>query len=300
MIFIPALSFAVAALETWFLVGFLRKRQIFDIPNSRSNHKTPTPRGGGIAIADATLVSWIAISLFAPEFWRIWPLMLGAVFIALVSFMDDIKPLSVRKRLLAQFAAACAAAFTLTAYNLDYPDLPRNLSMLLTAAIILGFIWFMNIYNFMDGIDGISAVETFCIGLGVFLVSQKTGWNPQNGWLGLSIAAAALGFGLFNWHPAKIFMGDVGSVFLGCLLFYLLADMAISGYAVAAVILPLYYLTDSGITLFMRVLRKERFWEAHSQHFYQKAVRLGFGHSKVSLCVLGVNIGLIIAAYIAS
>jgi UDP-N-acetylmuramyl pentapeptide phosphotransferase/UDP-N-acetylglucosamine-1-phosphate transferase len=162
---------------------------------------------------------------------------------------------------------------------------------LLFAGIL--WLWFINLFNFMDGIDGIAGVETISIGCGISGVVLLAGLSPALGWLSLIFISATIGFLWWNWHPAKIFLGDVGSIPLGFIFGWLLLMLAAEGQWPAAVILSLYYLTDATLTLLSRALRGQKIWQAHKKHFYQRAVQRGLSHAHVSTVVLIGNAGLI-------
>ncbi|CAN0515829.1 unnamed protein product [Laminaria digitata] len=169
------------------------------------------------------------------------------------------------------------------------------------AIAAIGWVWFVNLFNFMDGIDGISGVEATCIGGGIALVGfLALGSQSTLPWHGLIIAAAATGFLVWNWHPAKIFLGDIGSIPLGYLLGWLLLLLAASGYLPAAIILPLYYLVDATLTLLRRLQRGEKVWQAHREHYYQKAVQNGRTHAQVSIAVALTNTGLVALAVLTT
>jgi UDP-N-acetylmuramyl pentapeptide phosphotransferase/UDP-N-acetylglucosamine-1-phosphate transferase len=173
--------------------------------------------------------------------------------------------------------------------------LPTYLDKVFTALL---WLWFINLYNFMDGIDGITGIETLCIGVGLAALSLFIpDYAVEFGYIGLMLAASVLGFLVWNWHPAKIFLGDSGSVSLGYLLGWLLIELAMAGYWQAALIIPGYYLFDSSFTLARRILRREKFWQAHSQHFYQKAVRRGISPRTVVSLLFITNVILIALAW---
>ena len=162
------------------------------------------------------------------------------------------------------------------------------------AAIGLLWVWWINVFNFMDGIDGLAGSEAAAIGGGLLLFSALgNGVDPVIALLAATILGAALGFLVWNWAPARIFLGDVGSAPLGYLTGYLLIDVAVRGRWKVALILPLYFLADATITLSRRLLRGERIWEAHRQHFYQQAVRRGLGHAAVVRRVIAADLLLI-------
>jgi UDP-N-acetylmuramyl pentapeptide phosphotransferase/UDP-N-acetylglucosamine-1-phosphate transferase len=174
--------------------------------------------------------------------------------------------------------------------------LPPTLDLVATALL---WLWFINLFNFMDGIDGIAGVETAAIGAGIFIAAKIGKLDGHWLMLGLSAAAAAVGFLRWNWHPAKIFLGDVGSVPLGFLLGWLLLSFAAAGHPIPALILPLYFLADATITLLRRLLRGEKVWLAHREHFYQLAIRSGLRHDQVSGLVAMCSLFLIALVMVA-
>jgi UDP-N-acetylmuramyl pentapeptide phosphotransferase/UDP-N-acetylglucosamine-1-phosphate transferase len=166
--------------------------------------------------------------------------------------------------------------------------------------MIVGWAWFINLYNFMDGIDGITGTETIALAIGTGLIMTATNiTDPFISTLCMLLLSTSLGFLAMNWYPARIFMGDVGSVPLGFLTGYILLTLAMRGYPIVALILPLYYLADSGITITRRALRGEKIWQPHRQHFYQIAAAGARRHDKVVYRVLTANIGLIAAAIVS-
>ena len=173
---------------------------------------------------------------------------------------------------------------------LDLPSLPWQLPIgVIHILSMLFVVWMINLYNFMDGIDGISGVETVALGLGLFLVAAVAGPIDAGGF-GLLLAAAALGFLVWNWHPARVFLGDVGSIPLGYLLAWLLLALAYAGHAVPALILPLYFVFDATFTLLSRLLRGASVFDAHSEHLYQRARRGGKSHLWVTVRALAANV----------
>ncbi|EKV27400.1 Undecaprenyl-phosphate N-acetylglucosaminyl 1-phosphate transferase [Caenispirillum salinarum AK4] len=222
----------------------------------------------------------------------------AAAVLAAVSWIDDRRQLPPLPRLTVQ-AAAVALGMTLLPAEALVLDgaLPVWLDHTLAG---VGWLWFVNLYNFMDGIDGITGVETGSIGGGLAILALA-GLAPE-GFLvpGVVLVAAAMGFLLWNWHPARLFMGDVGSVPLGYVVGFLLIALAASGHLAAAVILALYYLVDATVTLLRRIVRGEKPWTPHRSHFYQLAVRGGLGHDRASAAIAIVNAGLIGCAVAAA
>lgn len=291
-------SFALSVLFTALVRVFLVKRALLDHPNERSSHAVPVPRGGGWAVALVLIPGMLATALFYDSLPVHAGLILGAILLVIVSWLDDFKGASPGFRLSMHILAACLGSFAFSAQETLFAEhLPFWLDR---AVMIVGWAWFLNLYNFMDGIDGITGVETITIAMGACILFAATGISdPFASALILLLTGAALGFLVFNWHPAKIFLGDVGSVPLGFLTGYLLLMLAVKGYIIPALIVPLYYLADSGITITKRALRGEKVWQAHREHFYQRAAQAAGRHDRVVLLVLAANIALIIAAVTA-
>ena len=282
-----------SALRSW-----LGARDILDRPVERSSHRRPVPRGGGLAVIGVLLAGWLAIAIAHPAPTRTLVVIAAAAGLALISWRDDLQSLGPGIRLAAHVAAAAVGVAFLPAGTLVFQGwLPPLLDR---AAAALLWIWFINLYNFMDGIDGITATETICLGLGVALVLRVSALTAGGaGALALAAAAAGLGFLRWNWHPAKIFLGDVGSVPLGYLLGWLLLGLSARGLWAPALILPLYYLADATLTLIWRLRRRQRIWEAHREHFYQRAIAPDGDHAAVVRLVAAGDVALLALAMIA-
>ena len=291
---------AITCAATYAVLVFLRKRALLDHPNPRSSHTVATPRGGGLAVI-ATLVPvriWIGTAWSGQEA-EIWTIAGGALALAAISWFDDLSAVAPQWRLLGQIGAVAAALAVMPVGGPYFAGLLPPVADLIAAGLI--WVWFINLFNFMDGIDGMAGMETASIGIGVAAVAATGGIGGTLPLYGLSAAAAALGFLWWNWHPARVFLGDVGSAPLGFLLGWLLLSLSALGLWAAALILPLYYLADATITLVSRGARGEKIWQAHRQHYYQKAVRGGLSHASATLAVLLVNLCLIgLAAAAAS
>jgi UDP-N-acetylmuramyl pentapeptide phosphotransferase/UDP-N-acetylglucosamine-1-phosphate transferase len=285
-------------LATGALIPILRRRDVIDRPNARSSHLAPTPRGGGIAVIGAVLLAWIALGKTGLVGSIVIGTSLGAAILAIVSWIDDLRGLSPGVRLLAHAVAVMIGILAL-------PQARNGLEAwlgpaLYDAAIGLVWIWWINLFNFMDGIDGLAASETAAIGAGLLLfASIGEGADPQMALLAAGLIGAAIGFLRWNWAPAHVFLGDVGSVPLGYLSGFLLVDLANHGRWMIALILPLYFIADATVTLLRRVLRGERVWEPHRQHFYQRAVRNGLGHAGVVKRVIAADLLLILCGWSA-
>ncbi|GAB6052616.1 glycosyltransferase family 4 protein [Magnetospira thiophila] len=282
--------FTASTLAVGLLVRLLRQREILDHPNHRSSHDHPTPRGGGLAVIGVLLIAWVGVGWSFPPLPGGWILPGAALALALLSWADDLWGLSAPLRLGIHLLAVVGALL------LWAPAL--GMAALLGAALF--WVWFINLYNFMDGIDGITGVETASLGGGIALVAALSAdLEPTLIPLGLSALAAALGFLVWNRPPAKIFLGDVGSVPLGFLLGGLLLTLAAEGAWAAALILPAYYLTDATLTIGKRMLRGDNILQAHREHYYQLGVRSGLSHGAVSGLVLLVNLLLTALAVIS-
>ncbi|MBV8889870.1 MAG: glycosyltransferase family 4 protein [Alphaproteobacteria bacterium] len=279
------------------LIPLLRRRDMLDRPNERSSHEIPTPRGGGIAPIAAVLIAWTALNQaigYSPATMAI-PIL--ASLLAIVSWIDDVRTLPPALRLVVQLPAVTLGLFVLPQPGVFQGWLGPALDRAFAGLV---WLWFINLFNFMDGIDGIAGSETAAIALGLLVFAAAgVGFDPGQAALAACILGAALGFLVWNWAPAQIFLGDVGSVPLGYLLGYLLLDLAARGRWKIALVLPLYFLADATITLIRRLLRGERVWQAHRQHFYQRAVQRGWGHAAVVRRVIAADAGLIACGWAA-
>lgn len=292
------ITIAILGLTAWIfsflasiaVMKLLPKFSVVDVPVDRSNHVLPTPRGGGIAVIFGAL-SFMFVAGFK------WQMLFAALVLAGVSFLDDVKGVSASKRLLIHFVTAFYAGSVLDGLVF------QGMFPLLADRIALAVLWtaYMNMFNFMDGIDEISAVETFGITAGIIAIFISANglplWLPVDAFI---VACATLGFWFFNRHPAKLFLGDVGSISLGFLTGYILIHLALHGYWAAALILPAYYMVDAGLTLTLRLLKGQKIWEAHSEHAYQKAVRAWGNHREVVSHILMLNMLLVVLAVVST
>ena len=283
---------AVAWLGTGALIPLLRRRAVLDRPNERSLHDIPTPRGGGIAVIGAIVLAWLALTASGLLPYPARPILVGIVLLAAVSWADDVRGLPPAVRFAVQLVAIGLVLRAGLLPGLVFQGwLPPALDGVATALV---WLWFVNLFNFMDGIDGLAGIEAAAIGIGLLLFAAAgAGADLGLAMLAAAIVAAAAGFLAWNWAPARIFLGDVGSVPLGYLLGFLLLDQAARGHWEIALILPLYFLADATITLLRRLFRGERVWEAHRSHFYQRAVQRGFGHAAVVQRIVIADIVLI-------
>lgn len=288
-------SFFVALALTGWVRKVLLKRAVLDIPNDRSLHKIPVPRGGGWALMIILIPAMIGAAVLLDADARHAGLIIAVILLAAISGLDDRKHVNPLMRLSLHILAACLGSFSFSSQEMVLGGMvPFWLDRTL---MILGWAWFINLYNFMDGIDGLTGVQTICIATGLCIIMVAAGIDdPFVSFLTLLTTGICLGFLAHNWHPAKIFLGDVGSIPLGFLSGFFLLSLAVKGHFAAALILPLYYLADSSITLVKRALRGEKVWQAHCEHFYQKAALKAGSHSKIVTCILFADAGLILAA----
>lgn len=270
-------------------------------PNARSSHKTPTPQGGGIAVIAATLaVSVVAAFMLkntaSPLGSALAPVLAATILIALIGAVDDIRTLAVAPRLLGQTLAV----------TLVLASLPTDLTItsflpwwLERALLLVAGVWFVNLVNFMDGVDWMTVAEILPVTGGIALLSALDGLPSHGTILAIALFGAMLGFAPFNKPVARLFLGDVGSLPIGLLVGYLLLLLAGAGHVVAALLLPLYYLADATITLLRRFGNGETVWEAHRSHFYQRATDYGFSVRQIVGRVFGVNMALIALALLS-
>jgi UDP-GlcNAc:undecaprenyl-phosphate GlcNAc-1-phosphate transferase len=267
MFYAAATGFLVSVCAAVVLLAGFGARAL-DKPNERSLHQRPVPRTGGIALAAGIGASLV---FGAGELWLQMTL---AFALAVVSFIDDVAVLPVLARLAAHFAAAAALVW----YVLS-PMHPLELALL-----ILVVVWMTNLYNFMDGADGLAGGMALA-GFSAYALAAHLAGQAALAMVCAAVAAAALAFLLFNFHPARLFLGDVGSIPLG----FLSAALGITGWRNDA--WPLWFpllvfapfIGDATITLLKRLLRRERVWRAHREHYYQRMVRMGLGHGRTAL-----------------
>jgi len=295
-----AAAILIAFFGSLILTGAVRRyalaKDILDHPNVRSSHTRPTPRGGGMAIVVVVLLLVVALDMVEKwEFSKVAALFTGGLLVAAVGFWDDLGGLSAKWRFLAHLVASGIAVAAFGAIQwIPFGAMRLPLGWLGIPVSVMMITWFINSTNFMDGIDGIAGSE-------VAFVAAATGWLAY--WddyrslaaLGWVLAAACIGFLCWNWPPAKIFMGDVGSGFLG----FLVGAFLLDGFSQrpmdfwALLILPGVFTVDAAITLLRRVVTGRRWYEAHRSHAYQHAAQR-WGHLKVTLTLLLLNVGWIL------
>lgn len=279
------------------LTGVMRRfalaRGILDFPNRRSSHSIPTPRGGGIAIMVASFGGITALMVFELIADNLFlGLFFGGLLAGVVGYLDDRGHIPAGWRLSVHFTAAivllvCAGSLpTMTVLGLTLVP-----GLITGAILLLLIVWILNLYNFMDGIDGIAGVEATTVG-GCAAVLLWYVSEPGMAVLVAVYAVASFGFLIWNWAPAKIFMGDSGSGFLG---FSLAALMVLSNTSTdfpmwSWLILLGVFIVDATVTLVRRVLNRERWYEPHRDHAYQHAAQRYNSHGRVAACVAAINI----------
>jgi UDP-N-acetylmuramyl pentapeptide phosphotransferase/UDP-N-acetylglucosamine-1-phosphate transferase len=264
-------------------------------PNERSSHRVPTPQGAGIAVIAATLlVAGLIAALRDPAQANIPVALLGAVvFIAIVGFADDVKSIPVLPRLMLQALAVGAIVFSAPGDLRIVPACPLWIERSL---LLLAGVWFVNVVNFMDGLDWMTVAEVVPIAGAMTAIGWSSELPGSANMMAAALLGAMLGFAPFNRPVAKVFLGDVGSLPIGLLLGWCLLQLAYSHQFVAALLLPLYYLADATLTLLRRLLRGEKFWTAHRSHYYQRATDNGFTVIGVVREVFALNAGLAVLA----
>jgi UDP-N-acetylmuramyl pentapeptide phosphotransferase/UDP-N-acetylglucosamine-1-phosphate transferase len=293
---IVAGSAAISAGLVLALLPILRRHALAQ-PNARSSHRAPTPQGGGIAVVAATvLLAAGAVPAGAggaapgSSFWLV---LAATVFIATVGAFDDLKAIAVTPRLVMQALAIVAVVASLPAEARVIPLIPWWIER---ALLLIACLWFVNLTNFMDGIDWMTVAEFVPMTLGLALIGLLGALPAEGVIVSLALCGALIGFAPFNRPVARIFLGDVGSLPIGLLLSWLLVLLATRGHLAAALILPLYYLADATITLLRRIAGREPFWQAHRTHFYQRATDRGWSVADIVGRVFAVNVALVVLA----
>ena len=275
---------------TWALRPLLLKHALAK-PNARSSHHVPTPQGAGIAVVAATLVIAGAI-LAGPDGLgsNFSIVVFGAtLFIAVVGFADDLKSIPVATRLVLQAIAVGAILLAAPAELRIVPAVPLWIER---GLLLLAGLWFVNLVNFMDGLDWMTVAEVVPITAAMIVLGSLGEFPVSAAIVAAALCGAMIGFAPFNRPVATIFLGDVGSLPIGLLLGWCLLQLAWHQHIAAALLLPLYYLCDATVTLLRRMVRGEPFWSAHRSHFYQRATDNGFTVSRIVSEVLALNLGL--------
>lgn len=282
-----------AALISYLGIDFFRRysleRNWVDIPNERSSHTEPTPRGGGLVIVLICLVAYPAICLLVPN-GLLWGYYVGAFLIAAVSWFDDLYSIPIGWRLLVHFAAAILLVVTYGYWQtIDFP-LIGSVSLGLSGSIVtvIWIVWVINAYNFMDGIDGIAVVQALLAAAAWVVIASQSG-APGSFFYFLVLFGTCVGFLFHNWPPARIFMGDIGSAFLGFtfgaapLILGRESGFMANRLPIAAMLILWPFLFDTVLSRFRRLLKTRRAWLPHRDHLYQKLAIAGYKHGTVSI-----------------
>lgn len=292
--FLTVLVFAFSYLGIRFFIDWSRERRILDVPNERSSHSRPVPVGAGLVISSAVLILF-AVFLFdlrqgmaASNAWLFGAYFAASILLIVVSWLDDVRDVPVAARFAVHAAAAAAMIYAAPAWLESFGEY-KGLGAVLTFLWITGL---TNAYNFMDGIDGIAGVQAVTGGIGWALLGYLSGAEAV-GFAGLAVAAASGAFLLFNWQPARVFMGDSGSAFMGfsfAVFPLIAATESKGGIAGTPWMTGLYsigllwpFVFDSCLTFFRRLVRGERVWKPHRRHLYQAMVIRGMEHARVSI-----------------
>ena len=292
MIVILITIFLLSFIGTFFVRKFALKKNIIDRPNERSSHTVATPRGGGLAIVVTWFIGLVILFLQNQIQANLFYALLSGSILAIVSLIDDIIDLKPSVRLLAQTLSAAGGLYFLGGINL-FPEIDNNLLFWFTNLItFIGIIWFINLYNFLDGIDAYASTEAILVSLGMYLIIQDS--------IFLLLIFSILGFLIWNWPKAKIFMGDVGSTQLG----YILVILGIYFQNTQAlefvhwIILTSLFWFDATLTLFRRWRNKEQLSQAHKKHAYQRIIQAGFSHQKTVIYAIIINILIITIVFL--
>ena len=292
--FIVIATIAISFVLTHLVRKTAIKRNKFDIPNERSSHQNPTPRGGGVAVVAAFVFGLLALLIrgdIASE--SFYAIVLPGILVAAIGYLDDLgRVTAARLRLIGHFVAAVIAVYILDGLP-PMPVFAETLDIGLVGNIIavLFLVWMLNLFNFMDGIDSITGVEalTSCLILTIFLInkSETELWQVP-----ALMCAAVIGFLYFNWPPARIFLGDIGSGFIGFTIGTISLVIARSQPLItwAVIILLGVFIVDATVTLIRRLIDKQRISTAHRSHAFQHLANSAERHLKVSLSIAAVNI----------
>lgn len=284
-IFLIPLAFALGLSK---LVIYWFGRQLLDIPNNRSSHTTPTPRGGGIAIILATFIAMLVAhqSGFANQ--AALYLLAPGLLMAILGISDDLITLNIRIRLIIQLLTASIT----TGVILNNTSLSIPMAALLGIAAIIGIAWLTNLYNFMDGINGLAALQTVFACFSMSFLFYLQGDHSETIPLMLALGSASLGFLYWNFPQAKLFMGDVGSLFIGITLATLMTWTSRNDLITACswLIILAVFIVDASYTLIFRLTTGQKFYLPHRSHFYQKiAIKLN-SHTKATLLLMSFNL----------
>lgn len=292
-------SFVLSCIFYTSIIVVCKYYNLFDVPDRRKTHSKPVPVGGGIGFITTLVIS--AIILYS--FYGISDLLLNVMialglFLSIVSFLDDMRSIGVVIRLICHFIPAFLIAFLLLDhyyYLLEdnryvisvHNNMLKGILLILITFFIAGF---LNIYNFMDGIDGLTGIETAHIFANFAIILGFSKLPDAYFYISLIIFILAISFLMFNWHPARLFIGDAGSIPIGFFAAFYLVLLVFEGYVLSALLVPMYYYLDGGGTLVNRMIRGEKFWLPHQKHFFQKAIKRNIKHSSIVINIVAFNV----------
>lgn len=275
----------ISCILTIAVLYFTKRASIVDIPNNRSSHTIPTPRGGGLAVAISWFVGltyfFIHSKIEPPLFYAL----ISSLPLTIIGFADDVFNLKPAVRFLVQFFCSALALWFLGGLqSLELGTWSLGFILLFTPLAFVSVIWAINLFNFLDGIDGYIGSEVVFIGVAAYSLTGDT--------ICLLLAAATFGFLLWNWPKARIFMGDVGSTLLGFTVAVLAVNHQnnhISSIWVWLILTSVFWF-DATVTLIRRFINKEKLSEAHRKHAYQRAVQSGFSHQQTTVGSIVLNV----------
>ena len=277
---------------TFVIKNYAIKKSLVDIPNARSSHTTPTPHGGGIAIASAWFIGLSYLFFINEINTSLYYALMVGVIISIVSYLDDLFELSPKIRLFTQFFVAILSLFFLGGFEkIDVFLFTINNVFLTNIFALFLIVWFINLYNFLDGIDGYAGTETLFLSLAAFTLFGGSHF--------LVLAVSVAGFLVWNWHKAKIFMGDVGSTLLGfniAIFTIYYANQEASNFWTWIILFGIFWF-DATLTLYRRYKNSEKLSQAHNKHAYQRLTQSGWTHSEVVFASLKLNILLFLIVY---
>ncbi len=296
LIFIGLIGLALFLLSTLLVRvfrGYALTQELLDIPNNRSSHVLPTPKGGGLVFVTLWLIT-VSLSLFSGffSFSDVAIFLPGTILVAILGFWDDKKDLSAKRRIVIQFGAAALSVWMLPSFTGVhlFGEQVFNLGWFAFPLLILGITWSTNLFNFMDGLDGIASIEALFV-LGVGGIFFWIFGEMSLAFLAWSLVLGVAGFLVWNWPSASVFMGGVGSYSLGFLigLFAVVGDVKYQIPIMLWIILYGTFWFDATITLLRRMLYKQAWTKPHRSHAYQRLHQAGFSHKQVIYWVIGLN-----------
>jgi Fuc2NAc and GlcNAc transferase len=296
-LFILSIIFIVTSVITTSIIrNFSIKNNLLDIPNERSSHRTPKPKGGGISIVGAlifTIVILFQYEMIASEITI--SMVIGLVIVSIVALINDYKNLSPLIRTVIYIISAGFSLYIIDGFeSVVINNYSYNLGYIGYCLGILFLVWLTNLYNFMDGTDGFAATQTICVSLFCFYLFYLSN-NIPFFIIMLCLVSTTIGFLFWNWSPAKIFMGDVGSCSIG--FFFGLLSIYTENKGIISitvwVILLAPFIADATFTLIKRVVNNEKWYEAHNSHAYQKLHKHGISHSQIASCLFVINVAVI-------